>query len=95
MIMRNIFDFIILSISIVWCIFSISIMLMYAAGKMGPTPVYMPIFFALISYSGALTSILLAHGKKIKKSSATISFLLFGAALIFQIKSLAEIMYVA
>lgn len=89
------YDLITLFTSVAWCIFSVFLMTMFAASRLGQTPVYLPLFLAFISLNGVLVNIWWARSKRIRMSYTIVSIFLYTIAMIFQIKALAEIMYVA
>lgn len=93
--MRWSFDLTALSFSITWSVFSIFIMDMYAASKLGVTPVSLPILFTFIAIIGSLITIYWSYNGKIKLFFLIVSICMYIATIIFQMKSLSEIMYVS
>ena len=81
-------------VSVVWNSFSIGLITMYSGGRFGPTPLYLPIFFAAISFVGIVVSIWAEKIKEVDMSLKIISALMYLMSIMFQLNAFTEILYV-
>ncbi|WP_321372515.1 hypothetical protein [uncultured Desulfuromusa sp.] len=83
-------------ISVAWVILSTFLIMIYATGKLGPTPLFLPTILAGVSLIGiAIGIILWVCSKRIKMITAIISLILYGVSFVIQLKAFAGILYVS
>ena len=89
------FNILFLLISIGWAAFSTCLIILFAASKLGPTPLFLPLILAGVSLAGVVIGLLLACFKKIKILPAATSIVFLGISIAVQLKAFAEILYVS
>ena len=57
--------FVLLAVAFLWTVSTVVSMIMYSRNMLGPTPVYLPILFAFLSFIGGAASIGLAYFWKV------------------------------
>ena len=88
------YDLILLTISIGYLVSTSILMAMYASSKLGPTPIFLPVDLAFLSFCAILYTLRLAWKKKIKLLTIVISVIVNTITIIIQLKAFGDIMYV-
>ena len=81
--------------AVLWSGTTVFIMVLYARSMLGPTPLYLPIFFAIVSFVGVVISLKKTFLWKIEAPFLIVSGVLFFIALLWHLKFFLEILYVS
>ncbi|WP_028315294.1 hypothetical protein [Desulfatibacillum aliphaticivorans] len=78
-----------------WALVSIALIYFFEKSHFGPTPLYLPVILAVVSFAGAVSCVVLICFFKTKNKLVFLSCLFFAAALLVQLKAILELLYVS
>ncbi len=81
--------------AILWLILNVVLMSIFEKGLLGATPLYLPLFFAIISFIGLAICIGFALRLKKNIASLLIASLLYLVVLCWQMMTFMDILYVS